>query len=80
MVQFKGFQAEGQTMTVQPRASLTAVSSFVYPRTLILENDSTARPVVGRPMEVAGRNVVKISMFLTWGSNSLDCTGSDRMR
>ena len=30
-------------------------------------------------MEVAGRNVVKISMFLTFGSNSLDCTESERM-
>jgi hypothetical protein len=37
-----------------------------YPFTLTLENDKIARPVVGRPMESAGRNVVKVvkmSMF-----------------
>src|SRR5437762_13136812 len=66
-----------EAMRYQP--GLMAVVDL-YPRTLILEKDSTARPVVGRPMDVAGRNVVKISMFLTWGSNSLDCTESDRMR
>ena len=29
-----------------------------YPFTLIVEKDNTARPEVGRPMEIAGRNVV----------------------
>ena len=33
--------------------------------TLICENDSTTRPEVGRPNEVAGRKMVKINMFLT---------------
>ena len=35
-----------------------------YPFTLIFENDSTAVPGRGLPIKVAGRNVVKISMFL----------------
>jgi len=61
ILQFKGFQAEGQTMTTH--AGIMPDGSRSHPRTLILEKDSTARPVVGRPMEVAGRNVVKISMF-----------------
>ena len=80
ILQFKGFQAEGQTMTSHPSGISLPDGSRSYPRTLIFEKDSTARPVVGRPMEVAGRNVVKISMFLTFGSNSLDCTESERMR
>jgi hypothetical protein len=41
-----------------------------YPRTLILENDSTAREEIGRPIDIAGRNVVKISILFTCGSNS----------
>ena len=55
-----------------------------YPFTLTFENDSIARPVVGLPMESAGRNVVKvvkISMFfLTCGSSALSSLESERMR
>jgi hypothetical protein len=36
-----------------------------YPRTLILENDNTARDEMGRPIDIAGRNVVKISILFT---------------
>ena len=55
-----------------------------YPFTLTLENDSIARPVVGRPIESAGRNVVKVvkmSMsFFTRGNNELSSLESERMR
>jgi hypothetical protein len=51
-----------------------------YPFTLILENDKTARLDVGRPIDKAGRNVVKISMRFTCGSTSFDTSGSERMR
>ena len=51
-----------------------------YPRTLILENDSTARPHVGRPIDMAGRKVVKISMRFTSGSTSLLSLESERIR
>ena len=34
-----------------------------YPLTLIFENDSIAVPGRGLPIQVAGRKVVKISMF-----------------
>src|ERR1700719_2241620 len=51
-----------------------------YPLTLILENDSTAVPAVGRPMESAGWNVVKISRFFNCGSTALASSGCDRIR
>src|SRR6266481_9772395 len=51
-----------------------------YPLTLILENDSTAVPAVGRPMESAGWNVVKISRFFNCGSTAFASSGCDRMR
>jgi len=51
ILQFKGFQAEGQQCN--PSASCPG-GSRSHPRTLILEKDSTARPVVGRPMEGGG--------------------------
>ena len=35
------------------------------PFTLIFENESTAVPGRGLPIQVAGRKVVKINMFLT---------------
>ena len=35
-----------------------------YPFTLIFENDNTAVPGRGLPINVAGRKVVKINMFL----------------
>jgi hypothetical protein len=44
--------------------------SRTYPRTLILENDNTARDEIGRPIDIAGRNVVKISILFTCGSSS----------
>lgn len=68
----RALPAEGQTQADHTEAlsSLAGNESF-YPFTLIFENDSTARPVVGRPIEVAGWNVVKISMFLTRGNKSL---------
>ena len=51
-----------------------------YPLTLILENESTAVPVVGRPIESAGRKVVKISRFFNCGSTALASSGCERMR
>ena len=55
-----------------------------YPFTLTRENDNIARPVVGLPMESAGRKVVKvvkISMFFfNCGSNGSSSLESDRMR
>jgi len=50
-----------------------------YPFTLIFENDSTARLGVGRPIDNAGRNVVKISIRFTCGSTSFDTLGSERI-
>jgi len=40
-----------------------------YPFTLILENEITAVPAVGIPIDIAGRKVVKISMFFTFGTS-----------
>ena len=55
-----------------------------YPFTLTLENDNMARPVVGLPIESAGRNVVKVvkmsMFFFTCGSNALSSLESERMR
>jgi hypothetical protein len=51
-----------------------------YPFTLILENVSTARPEVGRPIEVAGRNVVKMSALFTSGDNAFDSLLLDSTR
>ena len=50
-----------------------------YPFTLIFENDSTARLGVGRPIDSAGRNVVKISIRFTCGSTSFDSSVSERI-
>jgi hypothetical protein len=50
------------------------------PFTLILEKEITARPAVGRPIESAGRKVVKISRFFTCGSMALASSDCDRMR
>ena len=41
-----------------------------YPRTLILENESTAREEMGCPIDMAGRKVVKISILFTCGRSS----------
>ena len=51
-----------------------------YPLTLIFENESTALPEVGLPIDVAGRKVVKMSMFFTCGSRDLVSSGFDRIR
>ena len=51
-----------------------------HPLTLILENESTALPEVGLPIDVAGRKVVKMSMFFTCGSRDLVSSGFDRIR
>ena len=53
---------------------------FVYPRTLILENDNTACPGVGRPIDIAGRNVVKISILFTSGNSFCEPPGSEMIR
>src|SRR5271169_4174195 len=50
-----------------------------YPRTLILENESTARDEIGRPIDIAGRNVVKISIRFTCGKSSCDSPESERI-
>jgi len=39
--------------------------SPLHPRTLIRENERTARDEIGRPIDIAGRNVVKISIRFT---------------
>ena len=51
-----------------------------YPFTLIFENDNTARLGVGRPIDSAGRKVVKISICFTFGSTSCDSFESERIR
>lgn len=51
-----------------------------YPLTLIFENDRTAVPFVGLPIESAGRNVVKISRFFNCGNTAFASSGCDRMR
>jgi len=51
-----------------------------YPRTLIFENDNTALLGVGRPIDSAGRNVVKISICFTCGMISFESPASDRIR
>jgi len=45
-------------------------SWLTYPCTLILENESTAREEIGCPIDIAGRNVVKISILFTCGRSS----------
>ena len=63
-----------------PRNSPLGVTKESYPRTLILAKDKTARPVVGLPIYVAGRKVVKINMFFTSLGKSFLPLGSERMR
>ena len=43
-----------------------------YPRTLIFEKDNTARPEVGTPIDIVGRNVVNTSIRITSGRISFD--------
>lgn len=52
----------------------------LYPRTLIFENDRTARPGVGLPIDMAGRNVVKINILFTSGSSFCVPSGSEMIR
>ncbi len=73
----KDFGAEGQTKQGRDRSDgsdsrcgAAVAEALSYPRTLILENDSTARDEIGRPIDIAGRNVVKISIRFTCGSSS----------
>ena len=58
----------------------STVKDKPYPRTLTLANDNTARPGVGRPIDVAGRNVVKINIFFTAGKISCASFESDNIR
>ena len=51
-----------------------------YPFTLIFENDNTARPEVGTPIDIAGRNVVNTSIRFTSGRISFEVSGPARMR
>jgi len=80
--QCKGLSAGGSTgepITCQ-RWEQTLKREESYPRTLILEKDNTARPDVGLPIVVAGRKVVKMSMFFTCGNRSLESLGSEMIR
>ncbi len=64
--QCKRIVREGQTLSQWAlKGSIVEGIQFSrsYPRTLILENESTALPAVGLPIAVAGRKIVKISMF-----------------
>src|SRR5215467_7563632 len=79
--QCRALARDGSTLAVTMRpARVGPESSSSQPFTLIFENESTARPEVGRPMVVAGRNVVKISMFFTLGNRTADSLESERMR
>lgn len=40
--------------------------NLAYPFTLTFENERIAVPGRGLPIQVAGRKVVKINIFLTW--------------
>jgi hypothetical protein len=51
-----------------------------YPFTLIFENDSTARPEVGTPIDIAGRNVENTSIRFTSGRIAFEVSGPARMR
>jgi len=74
---FRGVLGKGSNQN--PDRSETGFA-FLYPFTLILENDNTARLGVGRPIDSAGRNVVKISMRFTCGNTSCETSGSERIR
>jgi len=50
------------------------------PRTLIFENESTARDEIGCPIDIAGRKVVNISILFTSGrSCCCEALESDRI-
>jgi len=51
----------------------------LYPCTLILEKESTARDEMGCPIDIAGRNVVKISIRFSCGRSSCEAPGSERI-
>jgi hypothetical protein len=65
-----GAKPQENAREITTARSKTAARSSAYPRTLIRENDNTAREEIGRPIDMAGRNVVKISILLTCGSSS----------
>lgn len=46
------------------------LQELIYPRTLILEKESTARDEMGCPIDIAGRKVVKINILFTCGKSS----------
>lgn len=65
------------------RVALSRFSALLhgrYPRTLILEKVSTARPEVGRPNCVAGWKVVKIRVRFSSGRIFSESLGPERMR
>jgi hypothetical protein len=74
-----GAKPQENAREITTARSKTAARSSAYPRTLIRENDSTARDDIGRPIDMAGRNVVKISILLTCGRSSWDSPGSERI-
>ena len=65
---------------VKDKESFRPVVVRRYPLTLIFENERTAVPFVGLPIESAGRNVVKISRFFNCGNTAFASSGCDRMR
>jgi hypothetical protein len=70
----------GSPVNTQQPGEKTLARPRSYPRTLIFENDSTARPGVGLPIDMAGRNVVKISILFTSGSSFCVPSGSEMIR
>jgi len=72
------FTAHPRPNTQHLRPESPRPQTCSYPRTLIFENESTACPVVGRPIDIAGRNVVKISIRFTSGSRFWEL--SERIR
>jgi len=71
-----------QTNDIRDARSLVAMMMPLpfHPFTLTRENESTALPDVGRPIDMAGRNVVKISIFFTCGGSSWAAPGFDNTR
>ena len=62
------------------RIAVTLADSALYPLTWIFENARIARPAVGRPKLVAGRNVAKISMFFSSERTAAPLSPPERMR
>ncbi len=64
----------------KPWAQLSIAPESRYPLTFMCENDSRMRLGVGRPMFIAGLNVVKISRLSSRGIRSLAPSGAEIMR